>query len=75
MNVDLLMFMVTKSPRLQSITMNTFVYHRYASHFTSKQGWCKGSILAISEKALKFENFNFLSILGLIDNDLKRIYC
>ena len=72
MNVDLLMFMVTKLLRSRSITMNTFVYHRFVP---VNKGGVKGPVLAILGKALKFENFEFCSILGLIDNDLKRIYC
>lgn len=72
MNVDLLMFMVTKSLRLQSTTMNTFVYHRFVP---VNKGGVKGLFWQFRQKALKFENFNFFSILGLIDNDLKRIYC
>jgi len=61
--------------KIAAFTINHDEYICLPQVRTSKQGWCKGFILAISENALKFENFKFFSILGLIDNDLKRIYC
>ena len=61
--------------KIAAFTINHDEYICLPQVCTGKQGWCKGPVLAILGKALKFENFEFFSILGLIDNDLKRIYC